>query len=54
MQQQHKALKPWELNGTATTEDEPEAALLELKLLRHQKSFVDDTTTREIALVGGF
>ena len=48
---------PWELlgddiddgNDTVVEED-----FTELNLLRHQKSFVDDTTTREIALVGGF
>jgi len=48
------SLKPWEIIDFDSTEDELEAAILELNLLRHQKLFVDDTTTREIALVGGF
>ncbi len=45
-------LRPWDL--IEEVEEEVESEELEIALLRHQKQFVDDTTTREIALVGGF
>jgi len=46
--------KPWELIEQVVEDDAQDEQFIELELLRHQQQFVDDTTTREIALVGGF
>lgn len=48
-----RPLKPWEQIDPVIQHTESKTEI-ELELLRHQQEFVDDTTTREIALVGGF
>lgn len=47
-------LRPWEFVQLEDEEQQESEQHLELSLFRHQKEFVDDTTTEEIALVGGF
>jgi hypothetical protein len=46
--------RPWELIEQPAVDEHDAGEVIELSLLRHQKAFVDDTTTREVALVGGF
>jgi hypothetical protein len=47
---------PWDLLDEEVHDQQTDEQdqYFEVELLRHQKQFVDDTTTREIALVGGF
>jgi len=50
-----KTYKPWEIEQFADDSIADQSqSFLEIELLLHQQLFVDDTTTREVALVGGF